>query len=87
LSGLEPDKSIKPDSKVRVSRPIAPRLRRLSLTLWVNRHMTIDPNMPFGGALRSDFGEYWLDTYGEVKSICNQLLTPKNLELTHDQRS
>ena len=43
-------------------------------TVWVNSHVMIDPNMPFGGFKQSgtgrDFGVDWLDAYTEVKSIC-----------------
>jgi phenylacetaldehyde dehydrogenase len=43
-------------------------------TVWVNSHVFIDPNMPFGGYKQSgigrDFGVDWLDAYTEEKSIC-----------------
>lgn len=43
-------------------------------TVWVNSHVFIDPNMPFGGFKQSglgrDFGVDWLDAYTEEKSIC-----------------
>ncbi|MDB5583667.1 MAG: Phenylacetaldehyde dehydrogenase [Bradyrhizobium sp.] len=43
-------------------------------TVWVNAHVVIDPNMPFGGYKQSgvgrEFGPEWLDPYTEVKSIC-----------------
>ncbi|AEG48137.1 Phenylacetaldehyde dehydrogenase [Sphingobium chlorophenolicum L-1] len=43
-------------------------------TIWVNSHVFIDPNMPFGGFKQSglgrDFGMDWLDGYTEEKSIC-----------------
>jgi len=49
--------------------------RRLEAgTVWVNSHVFIDPNMPFGGYKQSgigrDFGVDWLDAYAEEKSIC-----------------
>lgn len=43
-------------------------------TVWVNSHIFIDPNMPFGGFKQSgtgrDFGIDWLDAYTEMKSVC-----------------
>ncbi|MCW4589807.1 aldehyde dehydrogenase family protein [Gluconacetobacter entanii] len=43
-------------------------------TVWVNSHVGIDPNMPFGGVRMSgvgrDFGVDWLHAYTEEKSIC-----------------
>ncbi|QHC35989.1 aldehyde dehydrogenase family protein [Komagataeibacter xylinus] len=43
-------------------------------TIWVNSHVMIDPNMPFGGMKESgmgrDFGTAWLDGFTETKSIC-----------------
>lgn len=43
-------------------------------TVWVNTHVMIDPNMPFGGFKQSgsgrDFGVDWLDAYTETKSVC-----------------
>ncbi|GBQ34032.1 aldehyde dehydrogenase family protein [Gluconacetobacter azotocaptans] len=43
-------------------------------TVWVNSHVMIDPNMPFGGMKESgvgrDFGTGWLDAFTETKSIC-----------------
>jgi len=43
-------------------------------TVWVNAHVYIDPNMPFGGYKQSgvgrDFGLDWLDAYTETKSVC-----------------
>ncbi|NKF23511.1 aldehyde dehydrogenase family protein [Solimonas marina] len=43
-------------------------------TVWVNSHVFIDPNMPFGGYKQSgigrDFGVDWLDAYTELKSVC-----------------
>ncbi|KXV47102.1 aldehyde dehydrogenase [Gluconobacter sp. DsW_056] len=45
-------------------------------TVWVNSHVMIDPNMPFGGIKQSgigrDFGTAWLDAFTETKSICIQ---------------
>ncbi|WP_367161130.1 aldehyde dehydrogenase family protein (plasmid) [Kozakia baliensis] len=45
-------------------------------TVWVNSHVMIDPNMPFGGMKESgigrDFGTGWLDAFTETKSICIQ---------------
>lgn len=45
-------------------------------TVWVNSHVMIDPNMPFGGIKDSgigrDFGTGWLDAFTETKSICIQ---------------
>ena len=43
-------------------------------TVWVNSHVMIDPNMPFGGVKESgmgrDFGTGWLDAFTETKTIC-----------------
>lgn len=43
-------------------------------TVWVNSHVLIDPNMPFGGLKQSgqgrDFGVDWLEPYTELKSVC-----------------
>ncbi len=43
-------------------------------TVWVNNHVPVDPNLPFGGFKESgigrDFGPNALDSYTEVKSIC-----------------
>ena len=43
-------------------------------TVWVNSHVMIDPNMPFGGVKNSglgkDFGTGWLDAFTETKAIC-----------------
>ncbi|WP_029000000.1 aldehyde dehydrogenase family protein [Azohydromonas australica] len=43
-------------------------------TVWVNSHVLIDPNMPFGGLKESgqgrDFGVDWLEPYTELKSVC-----------------
>ena len=50
-------------------------VRRLEAgTVWVNSHVFIDPNMPFGGFKQSgigrDFGPDWLAGYAEEKSVC-----------------
>lgn len=43
-------------------------------TVWINSHVLIDPNMPFGGIKQSgqgrDFGVDWLEPYTELKSVC-----------------
>ncbi|WP_283813539.1 aldehyde dehydrogenase family protein [Bradyrhizobium sp. Leo170] len=43
-------------------------------TVWVNSHVPIDPNLPFGGFKQSgigrDFGPRWLDAYTEEKAVC-----------------
>jgi phenylacetaldehyde dehydrogenase len=43
-------------------------------TVWVNSHVFIDPNMPFGGFKQSgvgrDFGVRWLEGFTEEKSVC-----------------
>ncbi|KXV71527.1 aldehyde dehydrogenase [Acetobacter cerevisiae] len=43
-------------------------------TVWVNSHVMIDPNMPFGGTKSSgvgkDFGTNWLDAFTETKAVC-----------------
>jgi phenylacetaldehyde dehydrogenase len=43
-------------------------------TVWVNSHVPIDPNLPFGGFKQSgvgrDFGPRWLDGYTEEKAVC-----------------
>ena len=43
-------------------------------TVWVNSHVPIDPNLPFGGFKQSgvgrDFGPHWLDGYTEEKAVC-----------------
>ncbi|WP_037471482.1 aldehyde dehydrogenase family protein [Sphingobium sp. DC-2] len=43
-------------------------------TVWVNSHVFIDPNMPFGGFKQSglgrDFGSEWLNGYTEEKAVC-----------------
>lgn len=51
---------------------LAPRLE--AGTVWVNSHIFIDPNMPFGGFKQSgvgrDFGPRWLESFTEEKAIC-----------------
>ncbi|MFT9257388.1 MAG: aldehyde dehydrogenase family protein [Acetobacter sp.] len=43
-------------------------------TVWVNSHVMIDPNLPFGGMKESglgrDFGTAWLDAFTELKAVC-----------------
>jgi phenylacetaldehyde dehydrogenase len=43
-------------------------------TVWVNSHVPIDPNLPFGGFKQSgigrDFGPRWLEGYTEEKAVC-----------------
>ena len=43
-------------------------------TVWVNSHIPLDPNMPFGGVKESgmgrDFGPQALDAFTETKSVC-----------------
>ena len=43
-------------------------------TVWVNNHIPLDPNMPFGGfkesGLGRDFGPNSLDAFTEIKSVC-----------------
>lgn len=42
--------------------------------IWVNNHLPLDPNMPFGGFKQSgigrDFGPDSLEAYTETKSVC-----------------
>jgi phenylacetaldehyde dehydrogenase len=51
---------------------IVPRIQ--AGTVWVNSHVPIDPNLPFGGFKQSgigrDFGPRWLDGYTEEKAVC-----------------
>ena len=51
---------------------ITPRLR--AGTVWVNTHLPLDPNMPFGGFKQSgqgrDYGVDWLDDYTELQVTC-----------------
>jgi phenylacetaldehyde dehydrogenase len=43
-------------------------------TVWINGHLTVDPNMPFGGSKQSgigrEHGHAAIDSYTEMKSIC-----------------
>ncbi len=43
-------------------------------TVWVNTHIPLDPNLPFGGFKQSgsgrEFGPHWADTFTEEKSVC-----------------
>lgn len=43
-------------------------------TVWVNSHIPLDPNMPFGGVKESgvgrDFGPQALNAFTELKSVC-----------------
>jgi phenylacetaldehyde dehydrogenase len=43
-------------------------------TVYVNTHVPVDPNLPFGGYKQSgigrDFGPQALDAYLETKSVC-----------------
>lgn len=43
-------------------------------TVWVNSHVPIDPNLPFGGYKQSgigrDFGPRWLEGFTEEKAVC-----------------
>lgn len=43
-------------------------------TVWVNTHVVLDPNMPFGGVKQSgvgrEFGRSVIEAYTELKSIC-----------------
>jgi len=43
-------------------------------TVWVNSHVPLDPNLPFGGYKQSgmgrDFGIHSLEPYLEAKSVC-----------------
>lgn len=51
---------------------IVPRLE--AGTVWVNSHVPIDANLPFGGYKQSgvgrDFGPNWLHAFTEEKSVC-----------------
>jgi phenylacetaldehyde dehydrogenase len=48
-------------------------------TVWVNSHVPVDPNLPFGGFKQSgmgrEHGRAAIDLYTEVKSVC--IATPK----------
>ena len=43
-------------------------------TVWVNAHVLLDPNMPFGGVKQSgvgrEFGRAVIEAYTEIKSVC-----------------
>ena len=43
-------------------------------TVWVNAHVLLDPNMPFGGVKQSgvgrEFGRAAVEAYTEIKSVC-----------------
>jgi len=43
-------------------------------TVWVNAHVLLDPNMPFGGVKQSgmgrEFGRAVIEAYTELKSVC-----------------
>lgn len=43
-------------------------------TIWVNSHVPVDPNMPFGGFKQSgigrEHGRSIIDQYTEIKSVC-----------------
>ncbi|CAN7456958.1 aldehyde dehydrogenase family protein [Aquipseudomonas alcaligenes] len=43
-------------------------------TVWVNAHVLLDPNMPFGGVKQSgmgrEFGRTVIEAYTELKSVC-----------------
>ncbi|WP_339487288.1 aldehyde dehydrogenase family protein [Pseudomonas sp. EL_65y_Pfl2_R95] len=43
-------------------------------TVWVNAHVLLDPNMPFGGVKQSgmgrEFGRAVIESYTELKSVC-----------------
>jgi phenylacetaldehyde dehydrogenase len=43
-------------------------------TVWVNAHVLLDPNMPFGGVKQSgvgrEFGRSVIEAYTELKSVC-----------------
>lgn len=43
-------------------------------TVWVNAHVLLDPNMPFGGVKQSgmgrEFGRAVVEAYTELKSVC-----------------
>ena len=51
---------------------LVPKIR--AGTVWVNSHIPVDPNMPFGGfkesGLGRDFGPGTLDPFTETKSVC-----------------
>lgn len=43
-------------------------------TVWVNSHVPVDPNLPFGGYKQSgigrEFGRSAIEAYTEIKSVC-----------------
>lgn len=39
-------------------------------TEWVNAHVLLDPNMPFGGVKQSGVGRAVIEAYTEIKSVC-----------------
>lgn len=43
-------------------------------TVWVNTHVTLDPNLPFGGVKQSgigrEFGREAIESFTELKSVC-----------------
>jgi len=43
-------------------------------TVWVNTHIPLDPNLPFGGFKQSgsgrEFGPRWVEAFTEEKSVC-----------------
>jgi phenylacetaldehyde dehydrogenase len=57
-----------------IDKAMAISQRVQSGTVWINSHVFIDPNMPFGGMKMSgigrDFGSAWLDGYLEEKAVC-----------------
>ena len=51
---------------------IVPRIE--AGTVWVNNHLPLDPNMPFGGYKQSgigrEFGTRWVEQFTEEKTVC-----------------
>ena len=50
-------------------------IRRIDAgTVWVNNHLPLDPNMPFGGYKQSgigrEFGTRWVEQFTEEKTVC-----------------
>jgi phenylacetaldehyde dehydrogenase len=43
-------------------------------TVWVNSHVPVDPNLPFGGYKQSgvgrEHGRAMIEQYTELKSVC-----------------
>lgn len=43
-------------------------------TVWVNNHVPVDPNLPFGGYKQSgmgrEFGKAAIEGFTELKSVC-----------------